>query len=117
MKLILPQNRPWKKETDYAKKILLYDQDIKGKIEEIMVARFEPNTVKDPHYHKERTEIFYILSGQGKMIINDEELKCHSGEIIICEPNDVHKVINDSDKIFEFLVFKIKAKKEDIYFV
>ena len=117
MKIILPRKRPWKKVENYAKKILLYEKDIKGKIEEIMVAKFKPDTKKDPHYHKKMTEIFYILKGGGKIIVNKEELECHPGEVIICEPNDIHQVINDTDKSFEFLVMKIKWEKGDIYFV
>lgn len=117
MKIILSHKRPWKKIEDYAKKVLLYDKDIKGKIEEIMVAKFRPGTKKDAHYHKVGTEIFYILKGGGKIVVNGKRLKCHIGEIVICEPGDVHEVMNDTNKNFEILVLKIKIKKGDIYFV
>lgn len=117
MKVILPHKRPWKKIENYAKKVLLYDKDIKGKIEEIMVAKFNPGEGKEAHYHKIGTEIFYILEGGGKFIVNEKELKCYPGEIIICEPKDIHRVVNDTGKSFEFLVFKIKDRKDDTYFV
>lgn len=117
MKIILPHQRIWKKERNYVKKILLYDKDIKGKIGQILMAKFKPGSKKEPHWHKIQTEIFFVLSGGAKIIINGEEFRCYPGEIIICEPNEIHEVINDTNQDFRILVLKINPKKQDIYFL
>lgn len=115
MRVILPHQRLWQKNKDYYKKVLLYGPDIKGKIGQIQEVKFKADSMTNPHYHKVQEEIFYVLSGSAKIIINDRELRTHPGELIICEPNEIHQVINDTSQDFHLLVFKINPKKEDIF--
>lgn len=117
MRKILFHKRPWKKEKDYAKKILLYDKDIKGRIGQIQVVKVGAGSTVAPHYHKIQREIFYILKGGAKIVIGEKEMRCHPGEVIILEPREVHQVINDTKKDFELLVFKINPKEKDKYFI
>src|SRR5947209_6640051 len=44
------------------------------------------------HYHKECTEVYYILEGQGKMEINGDEIAINPGMVLYLEPYTRHRL-------------------------
>ena len=44
------------------------------------------------HYHKECTEVYYILEGKGKMELNDDTIAVEPGMVIYIEPNTKHRL-------------------------
>lgn len=48
------------------------------------------------HYHKDCTEVYYILEGQGKMELNGDIVEVAPGMIIFIEPFTRHRLWSDA---------------------
>ena len=48
------------------------------------------------HYHKECTEVYYILEGQGKMELNDDLVDVYPGIIVYIEPYTWHRLYSEA---------------------
>ncbi|MBI2804104.1 MAG: cupin domain-containing protein [Planctomycetes bacterium] len=67
------------------------------------------------HYHKECTEVYYILEGQGKMELNDDVVEIYPGTVIYIEPRTWHRLY--SEQGVRTIVFGTPAlKPEDEFF-
>lgn len=51
------------------------------------------------HYHKEAEESYYIIKGNGKMIIEDKEITVKEGDVVLISPNEKHQLIANSGDI------------------
>lgn len=103
----------WKEREDYRKKILASEDDIGSEGNIVQIVEIAPGNHVKPHFHEETIEVFYILQPGGKLVIEDEEIEPEEGETIVCEPGDVHEVINDSNQEFRILVFKAEMEEDD----
>lgn len=57
--------------------------------------------------HKTPVDVnFYILEGEGTVEIGDESLKVGKDQLIFSPKNIPHRLYNESDNIFRFLVIK-----------
>jgi mannose-6-phosphate isomerase-like protein (cupin superfamily) len=45
-----------------------------------------------PHYHKETTEFYFILKGEGIIRINEEEVEVEKGMLVMIRPGSVHSI-------------------------
>lgn len=54
----------------------------------------KPGEKSRPHYHKNTEEIYYILSGTGKIIIDHESLNIRPGHAILLPLGSHHQIIN-----------------------
>jgi mannose-6-phosphate isomerase-like protein (cupin superfamily) len=45
------------------------------------------------HYHERTDEFYYIISGQGKMILDGEEIEVHPGVVVYIPRGVKHKAI------------------------
>jgi mannose-6-phosphate isomerase-like protein (cupin superfamily) len=61
-----------------------------------------PGEKSRTHYHKKTEEIYYILSGTGKIIINNKSFNIGPGHAILLPLGSHHQIINkgDNDLIF-----------------
>ncbi len=100
----------------YKKKVIVKPDDVDADIM-VQVVSIKPKSEVKGHYHKRHTEIFYILNGKGKIIINDEEKLCERGDVFICKPNDIHSAVNESEEEFKILVIKINYVEDDIFWL
>lgn len=67
------------------------------------------------HYHKECTEVYYILEGRGKMEMNDDTIEIEPGMVIYIEPYTAHRLW--STEGVRTIVFGVPAlHPEDEYF-
>ncbi|GIW79114.1 MAG: cupin [Gemmatales bacterium] len=67
------------------------------------------------HYHKECTEVYYILQGRGKMELNGDVIEVEPGNVIFIEPFTRHRLW--SDEGVSTIVFGVPAlNPEDEYF-
>ncbi|MDY6788434.1 MAG: cupin domain-containing protein [Candidatus Nanohaloarchaea archaeon] len=108
-----PKSSEWKEREDYRKKILADEEDLGSEGNLLQVVEVAPGNHVKPHFHEKTTEVFYILQSGGKLVIDGEEIAPEEGEVIVCEPGDVHEVFNDSDQVFRILVFKVGLEEED----
>jgi mannose-6-phosphate isomerase-like protein (cupin superfamily) len=67
------------------------------------------------HYHRETTEVYYILEGTGKIELNDDFYDIEPGTVIWIEPGTRHRVV--SEKGISTIVFGLPAfNSEDEWF-
>ena len=60
-------------------------------------------------------EVYYIISGTGKIKLGNEESRLRDGDIIYIPENTTHSIINDGEETIDFLAFEGytgKKKKE-----
>lgn len=89
----------------YTKDVYVKGVDLISNKALVQMIIHEPHATADDHYHKTTTEIFYFLEGKGIFIINNKEIECEPGDILICEPNEVHATRN-LDQKWKYLAFK-----------
>lgn len=66
-----------------------------------------------PHRLKKATELYYILSGNGRMHIGGEEEDVRPGQAVLIPPQAVQHIRNTGDGDLEFLCIVIPAWQED----
>jgi mannose-6-phosphate isomerase-like protein (cupin superfamily) len=45
------------------------------------------------HYHQRTDEVYYVIDGQGTMILDDEEIELHRGVVVYVPHGVKHKAI------------------------
>jgi mannose-6-phosphate isomerase-like protein (cupin superfamily) len=78
---------------------------------------FHITFIKDSvrHYHKECTEVYYILEGHGKMELNGDLIDIEPGLVLYIEPFTKHRLW--SEEGVKTIVFGVPAlRAEDEYF-
>jgi mannose-6-phosphate isomerase-like protein (cupin superfamily) len=63
------------------------------------------------HYHKETTEVYYILEGRGKMELNGDVVDVEPGMVIYIEPLTAHRLY--SPEGVRTVVFGVPAYRMD----
>jgi mannose-6-phosphate isomerase-like protein (cupin superfamily) len=66
-------------------------------------ARLPPGAATTPHYHPRAEEIYYILSGRGRMQIHGEERDVQPGDAVAIPPGAVHTITNTGSETLSFL--------------
>lgn len=57
------------------------------------------------HYHLAYDETYYVLSGNGRLKIEEEVFKVCPGAVVAIPRGLVHSLIADSDEVLEFIIF------------
>jgi mannose-6-phosphate isomerase-like protein (cupin superfamily) len=66
-------------------------------------ARVAPGKQTQPHYHPVTEEIYYILSGTGRMTIGTQTRDVGVGDAIAIPPGAVHTIVNTGQDELRFL--------------
>lgn len=61
------------------------------------------------HYHPTTEESYYILKGQGRIQLEDEEAMVGPGQVTLIPPPKPHKIFNVGHEDLEFLAFCVPA--------
>src|SRR5512139_3467206 len=64
-------------------------------------AAVDPGFTSNPHSHDDNEEVFYCVSGRGRIRVDDEEMPLEPGATIYVPPKCVHQLINDGDEILK----------------
>lgn len=81
------------------------------------VCNFHVTFIKDSvkHYHKECTEVYFVLEGRGKMELNGDVIDVEPGTVVYIEPHTPHRLW--SAEGVRTVVFGVPAlSPEDEYF-
>ena len=62
-----------------------------------------PHNGSDPHKHDDKEEVFFFLSGKGRVRVDSEEIRVEPGYCVFCPMGSVHEVINDTDDNLRFI--------------
>ncbi len=69
------------------------------------------------HYHKVSEESYYILRGQGRMVIDGQEHTLSPAQAMLILPGQRHQIFNDGEEELEFLAICAPAwYPEDSYY-
>ncbi len=47
------------------------------------------------HYHKKTDEFYYVIDGQGKMVLDDQVIELHRGVVVYVPRGTKHKAFGD----------------------
>ena len=67
------------------------------------VGSLDPGKVLDLHNHPEDAEFYYVLSGNAKVTVDEEEIDATPGTAIYIPAAAKHKILNDGDEKFVFV--------------
>lgn len=67
------------------------------------------------HFHKNNEEIYGILSGNGKAIINGEEIALTSGDWLKVSPAAKRQFFAASDSAISYICIQVKENSLDTY--
>ena len=96
----------WQARFTHQKVILFNEDDFDSKGTKLQIIKIKPGGNIEPHYHKVRTEAFYVLSGSGQIRQDDEIIECSEGDYLLCKPNTVHSFANHESVDFVVAVFR-----------
>jgi mannose-6-phosphate isomerase-like protein (cupin superfamily) len=65
------------------------------------------------HLHNETEETFYIIKGNPKMIINEEEYRSSIGDAFKIDPLEKHNLVNDTSNEIRVIFIKVPYNPED----
>ncbi len=71
----------------------------------------------EKHYHKVSTEYYYVLSGHGKVALNDEIYPIQKGDLIKIDPGVSHQALEEASVPLEILVIATPPAIGDNYMV
>ncbi|MBT4098756.1 MAG: cupin domain-containing protein [Gemmatimonadetes bacterium] len=57
----------------------------------------------DYHAHENKEQVYYFVSGSGKMLIDDKEFDVTAGDAVHLAPKERHQVINNTEDDLEYL--------------
>ncbi len=66
-----------------------------------------PGKASRKHYHPKAEESYYILSGQGRLVIDGETHTLGSGYLVAIAPGTIHRIFNDGPEPLHFLAICI----------
>ena len=87
----------WEVKEGYDTCIVAEEDDLASPGTEVQLFRFRKG--KFAHYHKKKTEFFYFTAGEGKVILDEEEIPLSTGTTLLIKPFQKHTFINESDEI------------------
>lgn len=62
-----------------------------------------PGKCSSRHYHKISEETYYILAGEGRMVMDGKETTLRPGQACLIRAPEVHQIFNDGTEDLEFL--------------
>lgn len=69
-----------------------------------VIVTLRPSAESETHYHKRREEIYYVLEGEGLLIVDSNKYDITKGMTAFIPPGTSHKVINKGTKPLRLFV-------------
>lgn len=63
----------------------------------------------EPHFHENFEELYYLLSGRGRVSIGDEDKEVEEGDAIYIPREKVHRILNTSDAPLRFITVTVSV--------
>jgi mannose-6-phosphate isomerase-like protein (cupin superfamily) len=76
-------------------------------------ATLPPGAATEPHYHPVTEEIYYVLTGTGRMRFPETERRVGPGDAIAIPPGTPHQLINDGETELTLLCCCAPAYSDD----
>ena len=111
MKVYRGGSKEWTTGVGYRKKVILEEAEMGIQGSFIQEVRFNAGETVPPHYHRIQKEVFYALT-RIEFEINGERILMQPGDIVVCEPGDVHGNPH-MPKESRILVIKVDFAEDD----
>lgn len=85
---------------------VLKKEDFESNLQHFHETIVYPHSTIGNHLHKGNEEIYYIVRGEGTMIVDGEEVRVFAGDAVITHSGSHHGLINDTDEELKILVFQ-----------
>lgn len=109
MEIIDKENQPWYEAEDRAlAREIASPRNSKVKDMSIAEIRIPAGVEVVPHHHV-MEEVYYIIEGEGIMMVDDEEAHVRAGQAIVIAPHQWHNIRNHTDKDLRMLVTCVPA--------
>ena len=82
---------------DNRRKLIEWVSDYPIRACKVVVAK--KDCVVGEHYHKEKDEIFYLLNGNGEVILDGKAEKLNEGDVVFVSRNIKHSFALDNNSI------------------
>lgn len=79
---------------------------------EIGLLLYAPGQTTPDHKHSDIDEVFYVVSGEGIITINNEKIPFKENDILFSPKGETHGFYNTSSSNWTVLQIKITANKE-----
>jgi len=76
---------------------------------------YHPGDTAAKHYHTDCHHLFYVLSGNGILHVDDGDYRLSKGMVAVVVPSEVHWFENDTQENFSFVEFWGPPPKETIW--
>jgi len=63
----------------------------------------DPGFSSNAHAHEDQEEVFYCVSGRGRIRVDDEEMPLEPGVVVFVPPKSYHQLINDGNEILKVI--------------
>ena len=77
------------------------------------ILRLDSQKETKPNVHPVSEELFYILKGKGKIIVEDEMGEISAGMSIYIPPNVSHVFVNTGEEPLEFILMHSPPEREE----
>jgi putative monooxygenase len=114
MRLLDPTRAEVVSADTYTKHILLQAADLAAEGTRVQIVTIAAGDTVADHYHRHTREFYYVLQGRCHLLVNEQELTLTVGDMLLMEPDDVHRLTNPGPEPFRVLVFKTNAD-DDTY--
>lgn len=87
---------------------------VQGPSSDIGVLRLRPGDVMDNHLHERCDESFVVVEGECTLWVNcSERFTMRVGDVVRCEPGEMHYLVNESEADFRLVFVKSPASPGD----
>ncbi len=104
----------WISKDGYDTSLLADAESLNSPGTEIQKVRF--NSGKYAHFHKEKTEFFFVISGYGEITAGTSTTELKPGVSIVVQPGQHHTfIVPEGSPPVEALMVKTNSSPEDTY--
>ena len=94
------------------KKVLVSRPDISGDtVQMVNWARLPKGRGFNAHYHEDMQELFVIINGRVRLIVDGQEHTLEAGDAVLIEAGAVHRMENISRHDVDYLVLGVSSGK------
>ena len=91
------------------KRVMLGDAEAPG-LTNFSQAVLEAGQVARGHAHEDMYEIFFVRSGKGRIVIDEEEHALRAGTCLLIEPNEWHEISNAHEEDLVLIYFGLRSE-------
>jgi len=88
----------------------IFDENTGAKYLVMRIAEIPPGGRVSRHIHPDEEQAYFILEGEGLVILNDKPYKIKKGYAVFIPLNTPHEVVNNGSTPLKYIFFNAKIK-------